>query len=220
MKNKNWIGNEISTYATLGASSHSKDNRQKFDYYATEPFAVDLLFSDDFCDTMGVIRHHDLYKEFRNKNGMWKNVWECACGEGHLSKRMIEKHGINVYSSDIVDRGFGHVKDFLCPSNTKWNGDIITNPPYKYAKEFVEKSLSIIPNGNYVAMFLKLQFLEGKGRKEFLRSQPPMFIFVSSSRIKCGKNGDFNAIKSSAVAYCWYIWKKGFKGNPQIKWFN
>ena len=47
-----------------------------------------------------------------------------------------------------------------------WDGDILTNPPYKYAKEFIEHAMTIIPDGRKVFMFLKLQFLEGKARGE------------------------------------------------------
>ena len=57
--------------------------------------------------------------------------------------------------------------------NGIFNGDIITNPPYKYAKEFVEKALEVIPKGNKVAMFLKLQFLEGKARRKMFETSPP-----------------------------------------------
>ena len=28
-----------------------------------------------------------------------------------------------------------------------WDGDILTNPPYKYAKEFIEHAMTIIPDG-------------------------------------------------------------------------
>ena len=49
--------------------------------------------------------------------------------------------------------------------------DIITNPPYKYAKEFVEKSLELIREGGKVAMLLKLTFLEGQKRQVFQLTQ-------------------------------------------------
>jgi hypothetical protein len=111
--------------------------------------------------------------------------------------------------------------DFFNVKN--WDGDIITNPPYKYAKEFIEKSLSIIPTGNKVAMFLKIQFMEGKGRKSLFITNPPKTIYVSSSRLLCAKNGDFEqAIKNggSAVAYAWYVWEKGFNGKTSVEWIN
>ena len=107
------------------------------------------------------------------------NIWECACGEGHLSK-VFEKAGHTVKSTDLMDRGFGETGiDFLSIDNLEWHGDIITNPPYKYAQEFIEKALQIIPEGNKVAMFLKVQFLEGKGRKKLFLSQPPIAMTPS-----------------------------------------
>ena len=72
-------------------------------------------------------------------------------------------------------------------------------------------------------LFLKLQFLEGKARKQLFIQHPPHTIYVSSSRILCAKNGDFKKMKEgggSAVAYAWFVWEKGFKGTTQLKWFN
>ncbi|GFI61537.1 hypothetical protein IMSAG049_00696 [Clostridiales bacterium] len=128
-------------------------------------------------------------------------------------------------AADIIDRlhtGEIETLDFL-GCNEKWSGDIITNPPYKYAIDFIKRSLELINDGNKVAMFLKLQFLEGKKRKELFAKTPPKFLLVSSSRILCAKNAEFEYMRrsgGSAVAYGWYIWEKGFKGVPQIKWIN
>tara|TARA_R100000664_G_scaffold17974_2_gene26965 strand:+ start:265 stop:864 length:600 start_codon:yes stop_codon:yes gene_type:complete len=197
---KNWLNNrnKNTVYTTLGASSHSKDDREQYDYYATSPKCVEDLFEREVFSG---------------------NIWECACGEGHLSKRMLKigsHYGINVYSSDIIDRGYGDVLDFLSIDVQEWLGDIVTNPPYKYAQDFVEKSLKIIPNGNKVAMFLKLTFLEGQKRKLLFKHNPPKIVYVYSKRQECAKNGEFKG--TSAVAYCWYIWEKGFNGDTIIKW--
>ena len=97
--------------------------------------------------------------------------------------------------------------------------DIITNPPFKYAKEFVEQALDRITDGHKVAMFLKLQFLEGKSRRKLFETAPPARIYVASGRLNCAPNGDFtNAV--SALAYAWYVWEKGFVGKPTIDWIN
>lgn len=83
--------------------------------------------------------------------------------------------------------------------------------------------MQIIPDGKKVAMFLKVQFMEGKGRKPLFVDFPPRVIYISSSRINCAKNGDFNGLRisgGSAVAYAWFIWEKGFKGDTIVKWFN
>ena len=198
---KDWTGSQRSIFATLGASNHTAEERQAEDYYSTDPEAVKMLLE---------------METFNN------NIWECACGEGHLSKQM-EKMGYTVHSTDLIDRGYGNGGvDFLARTE-RFDGDIITNPPYNKAYEFIEKSLELIPEGNRVAMFLKVQFLEGKKRKELFAKYPPKIVYVSSSRILCAKNGDFDNIRKSggsAVAYCWFIWEKGFKGDPIIKWFN
>lgn len=40
-----WTGNKVSVYANLAASSHSEQEREKDDYYATPPKALDFLAS-------------------------------------------------------------------------------------------------------------------------------------------------------------------------------
>ena len=150
------------------------------------------------------------------------HVWECACGEGHLSK-VLEAHGYDVTSTDLVDRGFGvGGVDFLS-SDEVFDGDIVTNPPYKYAKEFVEHAIQCVPGGHRVAMFLKIQFLEGKSRRELFDRYPPKLIYVATGRINCCKNGDFSKEQrsnNSAQAYAWFIWEKGYTGEPTVRWFN
>jgi hypothetical protein len=196
-----WTGNSNSIYKTLGASNHTDKERQSEDFYATEPKAAELLLQ---------------LEKFS------QNIWECACGAGHLSK-VFEKAGYKVKSTDLVDRGYGESGIDFLKSEIKWEGDIVTNPPYKYAKEFVEKALEIIPEGNKVAMFLKLQFMEGKARKNLFLKYPPKIIYVSSSRLLCAKNGEFDKMiegGGSAVAYGWYIWEKGYQGKTELQWFN
>lgn len=148
-------------------------------------------------------------------------IWECACGEGHLS-REFEKAGYFVFSSDKIDRGFGLVQDFLASSAPPFPGyDIITNPPYSRALDFVNHAMEILDTGHKAAMFLKLQFLEGKARKEFFQRYPPKTVYVSSSRLHCAKNGDFQRYaKANAVSYAWFVWVKGYTGETVIKWIN
>lgn len=70
-------------------------------------------------------------------------------------------------------------------------------------------------------MFLKIQFLEGKARRELFKKYPPKTVYVSSARLHCAMNGDFEKYaKSNAVCYCWYVWQKGYTGDTVIKWIN
>lgn len=80
-----WTGNSRSAHATLGARNYAKEDREVNDYYATEPRALEMLLG---------------LESFSH------NVWECACGEGHLSKVLTDK-GYNCISTDLIYRGYG-----------------------------------------------------------------------------------------------------------------
>lgn len=40
---KDWVGGKAAVFKTLGASNHTDCERQKEDYYATEPAATEWL---------------------------------------------------------------------------------------------------------------------------------------------------------------------------------
>lgn len=181
----------------IGSHNLSAQDRQEHDYYATEPVAAEWLLK---LERIG------------------PSVWEPACGEGHLSK-VMEAHGLKVRSTDLIDRGYGiGGVDFL-QQQEKWPGDIVTNPPYKYALDFIQHALEITEDGALICMFLKVQFLEGKQRKTFFENTPPRTVWVSSSRIQCAQNGNFERC-SSMLAQAWYVWEKGYKGSTTVRWFN
>lgn len=156
-KHCDWSGNGNSVWKTLGASNHTENAREMDDYYATDPIAIDKLL--------------EIEKPHRF-------IWECACGGGHLSERLTER-GYDVFNSDIKNRGYTKqhlVLDFLKQEGKlfSFEHDILTNPPYKYATEFVLKALELLPEGCKCYMFLKLTFLEGKRRYiELFRDTPP-----------------------------------------------
>lgn len=202
---KDWNGGFNSVFKCLGASSHTEKEREPNDYYATSPEAIDLLFeSDNFVRP--------------------KYVWECACGEGHLAKRLAD-FGCNVYSSDLIYRGFGTGGvDFLKQIDMPFHNVercIVTNPPYKYAMEFVLHALDLLKDGERAVFFLKTSALEGKKRYERLfKPFPPKMIYQFKGRVICAKNGDFENMKKvgSAVSYAWFEWVKGYNGVTNICW--
>ena len=193
--------NKNGTFVQLGASNHSKKNREKDDFYATDPHALEVFL--DKLKEDGIELH--------------EYIWECACGEGHLSDVLL-KEGYAVRSTDLVDREYGNTPIDFLKTNFYYEGDILTNPPYKYAKEFVEKALEIQANGYYTIMFLKIQFLEGQARKEMFKKYPPKYVYVNSARQLCAMNGEFYKYTATAICYCWFIWEKGFNGEPIIRW--
>lgn len=140
-------------FTTLGSSNHVPEEREQFDYYATDPRAVELLLE------METFSHV---------------IWEPACGEGHISK-VLQAHGHEVISTDLIYRGFGDPEplDFLNETLDGFEGDIITNPPYSIGLQFVQRALESVRPGGKVAMFLKVQFLEGQKRGELFTHTPP-----------------------------------------------
>ena len=103
------------------------------------------------------------------------DIYECACGDGSMSE-VLKTYNPEVFSADIIGRGYGYKQDFL-KAIVKHN-NIITNPPYRYAKEFVLKAKELATKK--VAMLLKLVFLEGIGRYEMFQDKEfpfhPMFL--------------------------------------------
>ena len=198
---QDWTGNKPAIFACHGASNHSERDRAELDYYATDPRAVDLLLK---------------------KETFHKFIWEPAVGGGHIAE-VLEKNGHSCFCSDIVDRGYPETYeiDFLKEEfNRPWGGDIITNPPYKFAVEFAEKAMGVLKPEYKLAMFLKLTFLEGKKRKEFFDKYPPKMIYVMRNRVDCALNGDFSGKAGKAVCYAWFVWEKGYQGLPHVDWLE
>ena len=70
---------------------NERGDREKDDFYPTPELATQALL---------------------DRQKFQGDIWECACGNGAMSKVMIN-NGYNVYSSDLIDRGYGERKDFL-----------------------------------------------------------------------------------------------------------
>lgn len=192
-----WTGNSQAVMATLNASSHSDLSRDQYDYYATPRKAVtELLRLETFTSP----------------------IWECASGEDHIAN-VLRTYGYAVRSSDVVDRIGNEVLDFL-GSDVKWGGDIITNPPFAKATEFIERALDVVTEGRKVAFLLRIQFLEGVKRHRLFQLHPPIRVWVASRNLRCARNGDFQNATGNASTYCWFVWQKGFTGSPSIGWFN
>ncbi|MDO4896350.1 MAG: hypothetical protein Q3971_03210 [Moraxella sp.] len=185
-------------FKTLGASNWSDSDREKNDFYRTDSVAIKHLL-----DLIG--------------DELPKHIWECACGDGALSTA-LEQAGYQVKSTDLVDRGFGvSDMDFLSCDDRFDGGAIITNPPFKHAEQFIRTAINKVGNGDYVCMFLRTLFLEGKARKKLFEQYPPKIVAVSSSRIMCAKPNCEG--KSNAMSFSWFIWQKGHQGDTVVRWF-
>ena len=172
---------------------NSRGDRQRDDYYATPAATTRALLSVESFDG---------------------DIWEPACGEGHISKE-LKRAGYNVESTDLIDRGFGTVRvDFLLEHRRCDN--IVTNPPYRNALDFVAHATFLAERK--VAMLLKLNFLEGVERATFFENKPPARVWVFKRRQALMKNGV--ASGAGMMTFAWFVWEAGHDGAPVVGWIG
>ena len=134
------------------------------------------------------------------------------------------KFKCNVTGIDIVDRGYPNtiVGDYLQWDTDKKFDNIISNPPYSLGGEFVEKSMDLLNTNGKLAMFLKIQFLEGGKRKELYKKYPPKYIYVFRNRMSTWNNGqplDPQGKRwATTMCHAWFIWEKGNADEPVVRW--
>lgn len=168
--------------------------RPENDFYPTPPEATEGLLNN--------------YKFKKNI------IWECACGDGAISK-VLKRYGFDVISSDKYDYGYGaYGYDFL-EFESRFSDTIITNPPFKLAEEFIRHAFNIKVTN--LALLLKLSFLEGQKRKQLFSELPPKEILVFSKRLTMTRNGE-PLRNGGMIAFAWFIWEFENKTYPIVRW--
>lgn len=172
--------------------------RQLNDYYASNPFDVEQIIDILHIDKMS-------------------SILEPCAGEGHIAKTLNKLGYINVKTNDLIKRGYEldfniDYLNFKLP--IKRFDYIITNPPFKYAKDFIERSLEY---ADKVIILAKLDLLESNKRKD-LNNKYLSNVYVHSNRAKFALNGEekyFN--KSSSMSSAWFVYDINKKGKTQLE---
>lgn len=189
---------KISCVASIGGNRTDGSKRAENDFYTTPSWAVEELLKNE---------------------SFGANVWECCCGNDDITN-VLKCHGHNVRNSDIVVRKEGQEQlDFLSSSNKDiFDGDIVTNVPYKQGLEFVLKALSLVKEGSKVAMLFPHSFLTSRKRfQQLFKNFPPKAVYIFPIRVCCSKNGD-TTTKSGCVDFAWFVWEKGYSEGTQLIW--
>lgn len=142
---------------------------------------------------------------------------EPACGRGYMSRPLLEQFRC-VDSSDLIDYGFGEVRNFLTHPYLAGSHDwVITNPPFKLAQEFIERAMSVANDG--VAILARTVFLESVGRYDALfRRNPPTYFAQFTERVPMVK-GRVDRKASTATGYAWFVWRKDqAKTGSELVW--
>jgi len=151
-----------------------------------------------------------------NREKFEGNIWECASGDGSMSK-VLEKFNTTISTEFRSDEEVYGEKGIDFMTTHKKVDNIITNPPYKYAEEFVKHAL--ICADKKVCMLLKLVFLESISRYDLFKSSPLKTIYVFCRRQKIYKKGIIGK-NAGLIAYAWFVWEKGYTGKPTIEWIK
>lgn len=157
-----------------------EDKRQSEDFYPTPSYVTEALL------------------EYHSFNG---KIWEPACGDGRMAE-VLKKSYREVECSDLVDRGYGLSGVNFLTSNKRVD-NIVTNPPFQLAYEFIEQGLKLADD--CLALLLPIRYLTGKKRAKLYAKFPPAKIIVIPNKV------DFLGFGSPAMEFAWFVWKKGIK---------
>lgn len=189
------------------AGGNPANGRVSRDFYTTNPAAV-----RQFID-----RHY-------GGNLPKGHYLEPCVATGNIAE-VIKEYGSTVTGVDIDDYGYPGtiVQNFLDWKTDEIFDGVITNPPFMLAEEFIRKSLKLLKDGGEAAFFLKIQFLECEKRRDLYEELPPKYIYVNTKRVPTWAENqklDPKTGKPWATTMCtaWYVWQKGFKGEPIVRW--
>lgn len=173
-----------------GLSIAGRKKNDGIDFYTTPSWATEALMSRE------------------SFNGI---IWECASGNGRMVN-VLEKYN-KVIATDIRTG-----VDFL--KTTKAVNNIVTNPPYIHAEDFVKWAK--FNATEKIAMLLKLTFLESESRYKLFKEKffPLKKVYVFCKRVNMYREGDIKPINSGTIAFAWYVWDMEYEGLPEIDWIK
>lgn len=175
-------------------STNNLGQRKKSDFYET-PYSITKQFIDLGC--------------FDNI----KSILEPACGDGAITKVLKDCNFSNITEYDIE-------KNFLT-EDTQFD-QIITNPPFSLAAEFILHAKKIAKER--IAFLLPLSYLHGKYRHDYIWSDTTfklksVYVFTRYPLLgdKLREDGRY---KTGMMVYAWYLWEKTYEGIPQLHWLD
>lgn len=177
-------------------NGNNTKERNENDFYPTPPYVTEALLKVEAFEGLTL---------------------EPACGDGAISKVLLDNL-INVVSSDLFNYGFGETGKNFLNVNTKVS-NIITNPPFKIALEFIEHAKKITENK--IAFLLKTNFLETSKRYPMFQDKvfPFARLYQFSKRISFGQYAGTHT-QGGMLSFSWFIWDRSHKGPPQIFWLT
>lgn len=161
--------------------------RHKFDQYFTPDKATKLIKNEFVCDYPTA-----------------KIIDPCA-GENDILK-MFPEYETEGFDIDVtLCMKHDHTRANILKAPLETYGEygkcmIVTNPPYKYATEVINRCLEITP---VVCALLRLTFLEPAKKRADLVNQF-RYAYILPERISFLENG-----KKDFTTHAWFVWQYG-----------
>ena len=144
-------------------------------------------------------------------------IWDPAAGSGTIP-RAARAAGLSNFASDIADHGCGSRQDFLIVSAPAEAFDIVTNPPFRLPRAFVERALTLGAKKTAVifptARLNAARWLEPLPlAKIYLLSprpsMPPGEVIARGERPGGGRTD-----------FAWLVFNRGHSGPSELRWLH
>jgi hypothetical protein len=143
-------------------------------------------------------------------------IHDPACGMGRIVGA-ARAHGHTATGADLIDRGFAFlVEDFAL--GTALVDNIVTNPPFALARQFIEQALTLATR-KVAVVFPTARLNAARWLMELplcrvwlltpRPSMPPGEVILRGEKPGGGK-----------VDFCWLVFEQGFDGEPVIAWLR
>lgn len=169
---------------------------------------------DDFYPTPPEPTHAFLHAEIDLIRSYGK-VWEPAAGDGAMVREM-QTLGLDVVSSDLIDRGCGaeirSFYDFDAPPARA----IVTNPPFGECgwgngkARWLKHALDVL-DVDYMALLLSWSWPGAGGLAPFYAAFPPARVYLMRWKI------DFTGQGAPPNLNGWFVWDKAWRGETVLR---
>lgn len=155
---------------------------------------------------------YSMTSRFLDIHRFTNQVLEPACGSGAIVN-VLNDYGYDVTSYDKE-------VDFL--KETRSFENVVTNPPFSLANQFIDKCLEICTHE--FALLLPLSYLHGKKRYDdfYANNQAGLkHIYVFTRYPLLGEDlredGKYN---TGMMVYAWFLFSKNWRMDPSISWID
>lgn len=142
-------------------------------------------------------------------------IWEPAAGDGAMVREM-RAMGLEVWASDLVDRGAGaDIADFYS-FDTAPRPAILTNPPFSECgwgngkARWLKHALDVL-DVEYMGLLMNWSWPGAGGLAPFWAEHPPARVYLMRWKI------DFTGQGAPPMLNAWFVWDKQHQGETVLR---